>query len=228
MKRGCLIALVIPVVLVLGFVGSCSLRYPTYTIRYRLTVNAVVEGVTHSGSSVVEMRIVTQPQWIAEVPPWYFRATGEATFVDLDEGRNLVGVLWPKPSRSAGYYDQGFPYNYLVFKAFDVPFLVEHARDFTGLQGERRLEQRDWPAFVTFRNVGDPSSVQSVDPKALATILGKDVRIDSVTVAITQEPVTRNLAQKLPWLDTQVRPREYPVVSSPEISQRALIRDDPR
>jgi hypothetical protein len=227
MKRGCLISLAIPVVVVFGLVASCSLRYPTYTIRYRLTVNAVVEGVAHSGSSVVEMRVVTQPQLIGEVPPWYFRATGEATFVDLGDGRNLVAVLWPKPRRSAGYYEQGFPYNYLVFKAFHVPFLVEHARDLTGLQGERRLEERDWPAFVTFRDVVDPSSVQSVDPKALATTFGNDVRIESVTVAITQEPVTRNLAQKLPWLDTQVRPREYPVVSSPEISQRSLMRDDP-
>jgi hypothetical protein len=61
MKRGCLISLAIPVVVVLGLVASCSLRYPTYTIRYRLTVNAVVEGVAHSGSSVVEMRVVTQP-----------------------------------------------------------------------------------------------------------------------------------------------------------------------
>jgi hypothetical protein len=227
MKRGLFIALVIPVVVVLGLVGAYSWRYPTYTIRYRLTVNAVAEGVPHSGSSIVEMRIV---QWLSEVPPWKFQVTGEATYVDLGDGRNLVAVLWYKPNRTAGfYYDLGgAPYYYLVFKAFDVPVLVEHARDLIRLRGERSLKQRDWPPFVTFRDVRDPSSVQSIDPKALSTTFGNDVRIDSVTVAITQEPVTRNLAQKLPWLAALVGPQVYPVDNSnPEISRGSLVREDP-
>lgn len=219
MKRGCLIALAIPVVAVLGFVAGYSMLYPAYTVRYRLTVNAIADGLPHSGSSVIEMRVKTQPQLVFDMPPWLFRISGEAVFVDLGNGRNLVAVLDPRPSRGSMAY-------MLPFKAFKIPFAVERARDLGGLQGERRLEQKDWPAFVTFRNVGDPSSVESVDPKDLAKTLGDGVRIESVIVAITQEPVTHNLAQSLPWLTAELNPQEILALSTRQISRGAFVRND--
>jgi hypothetical protein len=176
------------------------------------------------------MRIAIQPQWLL-LPPWQFNVTGEATFVDLGDGRNLIAMLWYKPSRTAGSYYElgGAPYYYHVFNAFDLPVTVEHLQDLTSLRGERPLKQKDWPPFATFRDVQDSSSVQSIDAKALQMTLGSD-RIDSVTVAITQEPATRNLAKKLPWLANLGEGlRTYPIVNSnPEISRGSLVQEDPR
>jgi hypothetical protein len=231
MKRGCLILLALPVIVAYGAWVGWRWAYPTYMVRYRLTVNAVAGGVPHSGSSVVEMRIVTQPHWLLAIPPWKFNVTGEATFVDLGYGRNLVAMLGYKPARTAGsYFDLGgAPYYYHVFNAFDVPVVAEHAQDLTSLRGERPLKHKDWPPFATFCDVQDPFSVQSIDAKASPMTLGNDVRIDSVTVTITQEPATRSLAEKLPWLaELGEGSRIYPVNNAnPEISQGSLVQEDP-
>jgi hypothetical protein len=232
MKRGCLIVLAVPVIVVFGLWVSWPLLYPTYTVRYRLTVNAIVKGIPHSGSSVIELRVKTQPQFIAEVPPWLFYISGEAAFVDLGDSRNLVAVLAPvgqdQNARATKPPYRGSVAYQLPFKAFKVRAVVEHAKELRNLEGERRLEQKDWPSFVTFRDVNDPFSVESVDLNDLARTLGDGARIESVTVAITQEPVTHGLQQSLPWLGTQLSLQDIYALAKRQISVGAFVRDDQR
>jgi hypothetical protein len=69
-------------------IAAVSIGFPTYTHRYRLTVEVNTPDGVRSGSSVFE---VTRSV-IALGPPT-FRVHGEAAFVDLGNGRNVVAVL---------------------------------------------------------------------------------------------------------------------------------------
>ena len=81
-------------ILVFGLVAATGLFvgypwiYPTYTIRYRLTINAIVGEQPHSGSSVIELQVKTQPK-VLDNPRWAFRVDGEAVFVELGKDCNL-------------------------------------------------------------------------------------------------------------------------------------------
>jgi hypothetical protein len=220
MKRGCLLALAIPVVAVAALLAAYPLHYPTYVVRYRLTVNAVVGEQSHSGSTVIEVRVKRQPQLVADMPPLRFSITGEATFVDLGDGRNLVAGLSPGPSRGSDAVG-------VLSRAFNLPFAADNVFQLKNLRGERRLGPADWPAFVTFRNVSDPLSVEPVDSSALGSAFGVSARIESVTLAVTEAPVTHDLEQHLPWLSAPLSSQEMLVLARRQFSRGEFIRNDP-
>ena len=68
MRRGQKIALSIALV-VGGSLTMCKLAYPTYTYRYKMTINVEADGKLYSGSSVIEVRLVKQMQLTTEMPP---------------------------------------------------------------------------------------------------------------------------------------------------------------
>jgi hypothetical protein len=66
---------------------------PTYKYRYRLTLAVEANGEMHSGSSVVEVREWRTSEWSLNPHLWLTKVSGEATFVDLGQGRALVALL---------------------------------------------------------------------------------------------------------------------------------------
>ena len=215
---------VLGTLLVLALVGASLLIlnydriYPAYAVRYRLTVTVLVDGTHHSGSSVVEIRVKTQPR-LLDSPPWSFRVDGEATFVDLGNGRNLVATLAPGPNK-------GLDATGILFRAFGIPFVVDRAADLTNVQGEKHLAPTDWPAFVTFRQTDKPLSIESVNPSSLDETLGTNVRIEDVTLTITRDAVTRNLAQNLRWLASPLDIQDTIALAKRHFGRRDFIRSD--
>lgn len=211
--------LVLCIVGMIGLYVSYPWIYPTYTTRYRLTVNAAIGEQRYSGSSVIEVRVKTQPQ-VLDTPRWAFRVNGEATFVDLGSGRNLVAPLSPGPSKGSAAVN-------VLFRAFHIPFLAENAVNLKNVSGERRLAPADWPAFVTFRDVDHPLSVEVVNPPALENTFGAGARIESVTLAITDDPVTRGLEQSLPWLASALSDQDKFALAKRHFSRSLFIRNEP-
>jgi hypothetical protein len=76
-----------------AIVGTISigiaLKYPTYTHRYRLTVEVDTPDGVRSGSSVIEV-LRSDMGWFPFSQGLYdFRVHGEAAFVDLGANRNV-------------------------------------------------------------------------------------------------------------------------------------------
>lgn len=63
-------------------------------------------------------------------------------------------------------------------------------------------ERSAYPMLVTFSDLGDPASVERVDPDDLAASFGDGVRLKRVTVQMTDDPVTTGITTRLPWLIT--------------------------
>jgi hypothetical protein len=58
------------------------------------------------------------------------------------------------------------------------------------------------PTLVRFRDINDPRTIDVVDPADLTASFGPNIRLKSVTVQITDKPVTyTNIDQILPYAD---------------------------
>lgn len=173
--------------------------------RYKLTVAVDTSEGTKRASNVVEVRFTS-----VRIPAQgvMHDLNGEALYVDLGKGRRPLIVLLSKrfSQRRNGevrWSRDGGPNN---------PLLAEFCGDATARElldlvqcvsktrGSHRISLDDVPDLVTFANIDKPDSVVLVDPHDLAATFGSDVTWNAVTLEITDEPVTRNINKKLPWL----------------------------
>lgn len=180
-------ALVIAVVLY-------NFSYPTYTCRYRMTVNVEVNGKLRSGSSVIEFRISKQMPFLPSVNPIRFRAVGEAVYVDLDGQRGLVALL--KSGEFAT--DEGFP-----LRVVPAHFSIDMDRQLASLprlRGKWELPAKEFPTLVTFSDANRSASLKIVHPDLLEQAFGAGVRLRGIFIEMTTDPVTHGLASRLPFL----------------------------
>jgi hypothetical protein len=71
-------------------------------------------------------------------------------------------------------------------------------------RGPIALPQKLYPNFLRFRDIKDPTTAELVDPDNLAKSFGPSIRLVRVTIEITDEAVTRDIRNVLPWLSRNV------------------------
>ena len=62
------------------------------------------------------------------------------------------------------------------------------------------IATRQLSDLVTFANVNNPKSVILVDPDDLTATLGRGVSWRSITLEVTDEPLTKEMDEHLPWV----------------------------
>lgn len=164
----------------------------TENYRYKLTLTLNTPDGPKTASNIVAMRIVAGRLGVGH------DMRGEALYVDMGVGkRPLVALLTaqnpPLISRKDGGWAEIGPYFLgLVFPSKtleDAPLHEPHAM----LPGQL-------PDLLTFANTDDPTSAIAVDPEDLEATLGAGISWGSLTVELTDEPVTSGLSKMLPWL----------------------------
>jgi hypothetical protein len=158
-----------------------SAAYPTFTYRFRLTLNVDTSRGLKSGSSEMTVRYRSYPAWVTlgnntgEVT-----LTGEAVFVDLGPGeqgqpRNVVALL------TIGRQGEVFDFYVVPERAFE-PMLSSRQpygkgpsiqAQISALPVGTRAELRgdQLPNLVTFSNPADPSTARTpnrVSPRKIA------------------------------------------------------------
>jgi len=69
------------------------------------------------------------------------------------------------------------------------------------------MDFKQYPLLVTFSDVDDPKSLQKLDPDNLAAIFGEGYKLKSITLEITDEPVTKGrVEQVLGWWNSLTVP----------------------
>ncbi|MCA3559513.1 MAG: hypothetical protein IOC82_00600 [Aestuariivirga sp.] len=123
------------------------------------------------------------------------RLGGEAVVVEVAKGRYLFALL-----------QQYRPQTEILFFPDEAP--LESAYKLNSRKGEVLTVPREmYPMLVTFGNLSSPASVQQVDPANLAATFGPGYALKSITLEITDEPVTKGWANKLlPWLGPYPEP----------------------
>ena len=179
---------------VAGFV-LYKIAYPTYSCRYRMTVNVEVDGQLRSGSSVIEFWASKRPR----VPGSILMKTGvvgEAVFVDLGGQRNIVALLASGPYAE----NTGFPEG-VVNSHFKLNLLDDrHAASLSALRGRWELPSQDLPNLVTFSNPDDPATVRLLRADQLEQFFGSGVRWRGIVIEMTTDPATHMIESRLPWV----------------------------
>ena len=208
MKRLGILALVAVAIYV-----AWAVAYPTYTHRYRLTIEVDTPEGVRSGSSVIEVTRNDARLLRFGGAQYIFKVRGEAVFIDLGAGRNVIGLL------AMGAYAQFIdPLISLAIEAYGYDKWDEDA--WAGrrpLQGPVELKPPFIPTLVAFSDLSDPKTVrvvyaadvrESAGPRRqpyvavdrLAEFLGPGVRFERARLEATRDDVTRTIEQKLPWI----------------------------
>ncbi|RFB76661.1 hypothetical protein [Methylovirgula sp. 4M-Z18] len=185
--------------LILGCIAIWKISYPTYSFRYRLTLNVQVNGIVRSGSSVIEMIYWPKPTWYyAGGPSVDFHVRGTAPTVDLGEKGLLFAVFEP------GYGHEGF--ELLPLQAYGVVPL----NSVVGDPGLRRLSAMQQPRIdippnlvpelVRFRNIDNPKTAENVDPRNLSATFGTGVDLLDATLEPTSDAISEMPSNWPDWL----------------------------
>lgn len=153
----------------------------------KLTVTVETPQGEKSGSAVTNVVWGEHSSFTASYPGGY---SGEATVVHLG-GQNYLFALIGEKTKYAGmmtFLGRAQP-SEETFKAMEK------------MRGVRPVPRKYIPQLVTFSNIDNPASVKQVDPDDLAATFGPGYRLKSVTLEITDEPVTDGEVEKvLGWL----------------------------
>lgn len=194
------------------------LVYPSNAVRYRLTAEVETPEGIQTGSVVNDILFYTQPTTLTQGSVGRGnRVRGEALVVDLGERGKLFGLLIgklsdgstgdPRPAQMIlDLYapdwrngEAGYRHAISILKPTETP---------------QALPKKYWPFFVTFRDPGDPTTVESVDTDNLADRFGSGVKLTRMTtqlvdagtwpldgIGLSGTPRTSKIEELLPWLD---------------------------
>lgn len=183
--------------------------FPSVTVRYRLTLEALVDGVSKGGSGVFEVVYSTNPRLLGAASEIQSKVTGEAITMDLGR-RGLLLVLLAAGENPRSSPEDIIPYTFSLTQGGGG------ARDFkfiAALKGELNLPFDLLPLAIILSDPSNPSSVARVDGGAFPVELGQDVRLVRANIKILDDGIwplsllgisgTRpnaEIAARLPWL----------------------------
>ncbi|MCZ4288704.1 hypothetical protein [Hoeflea alexandrii] len=151
--------------------------------RQKVTVTMVTPNGEVSGASVMEV------SWSGGIPfivgdarGGGFKLTGEAPVVKLGNGRHLFALI--------DGMDSKLLYQ-LRNKDGRGASMKDNSRAILGLKEPLVLPVGVYPLLVTFADINDPASVARVDPDDVAASFGPGYALSSITLAITDEKVTK-------------------------------------
>ena len=172
--------------------------------KYRLTVEVDTPGGLKAASGVLSVhpdRGYSRRGHTA--------TKGDAVFVDLGGGRNLVALL--------AHIDKTVDLdgiNYVALRAYRAAGRNPSFNELSGMTGVAAVTGTLIPVLVTFADPNDPATARSVAPDGLEAVFGNGFRLHGITAQVVPngfwpldfggplgEPVTRGIEAKLKWLN---------------------------
>jgi hypothetical protein len=161
------------------------------------------EGIK-TGSAVREVSASSGVKVFQEESGASVHVRGEAVVVDLGKRGALFALLRGK--KLGDDYGYGIVFNAFGYRAGSLT--PEGIRYFSQKTGSVVLEPENYPQLVRFRDLHDPMSVEEItvettndnSAKQLEEAFGSGVKIKQITLEMTKDDVTSEIAKWLPWL----------------------------
>ncbi len=232
--KGCLsiVAIIAAIVLVFGWLILDGSTTGARTIHYRLTLVVDTPEGERSGSSVVQM-VIRFPGGLTKAQGWGITTAvlGEATTVDLGARGLLVAVLVSERSLSAGrtgpyglqFRESDYRGQYRDHDGSSAEF-ASYLDELNRVKPKTEIASDHLPMLVRFRDPKDQTTVERVDPADLAASFGPGVKLKSVTMEITDDPVTKTIESRLPWL---AKDKDAPRLLKKPDGMSAALKDTP-
>lgn len=193
-----------PLALLAALVIGDQIRINRPAHKYRLTVEVETPDGTKSASSVLAVHPDRSYTRRGQT-----RTLGDAVFVDLGQGKNLVALLAHVDGKLV--LDD---INYVALRAYTeasgkrVPF-----SEMSRLTGTVPVKGALIPVLIAFVDPAVPGSARVVRPEEAEAVLGPGYRLRRISAEVVPngywpldfggplgEPVTRGIEAKLPWL----------------------------
>ena len=172
--------------------------------KYRLTVDVETPAGLKSASGVLA---ITPDRGYSNRGKT--RTSGDAVFVDLGGGKNLVALL----AHLDGKLDLD-AINYVALRAYgEAGGQRVSFNQMSRMTGIVPVTGALIPVLAAFADAADPTTMRIVAPDNLEAALGPDYRLHRITAEVVPngfwpidfggplgEPVTRGIHAKLPWL----------------------------
>ncbi|MEH2524893.1 MULTISPECIES: hypothetical protein [unclassified Bradyrhizobium] len=165
--------------------------------RYKLTLAVNTADGVKRGSSVAE---VTFFEVSIPARGIMHKLRGEALYLDLGPGAPPLIALIGRQTQPSSR--QWRPTTQLS-RLYDIPLsadVMDTLAQIARKRGARTIAPNELPDLVTFANVNDPSTVTEVDPNNLQATLAPGVNWNEITLEVTDEPITKGIEEKLPWI----------------------------
>jgi hypothetical protein len=193
-----------PLVLLAALVIGDQIRINRPGHKYRLTVEVETPEGLKSASGV--MAVHPDRSYSRG---GHTRTKGDAVWVDLGGGRNLVALL--------AHVDTSVELdgmNYVALRAYNAAAGGRRVsfNDMNRVTGVVPVTGALIPVLVSFSDPADPATARAVPPEAVEAALGKGFRLHGISAesvpngawpldfgGLLGEPVTRGIEAKLPW-----------------------------
>jgi hypothetical protein len=193
-----------PLALLAALVIGDQIRINRPGHKYRLTVEVETPEGVKSASGV--MAVHPDRSYSRG---GHTRTKGDAVFVDLGGGKNLVALLAQIDDKSVDLDGT----NYVALRAYNAAGRKVSFNEMSRATGPVPVKGPLIPLLVTFTDKGDPATARTVPPDQLEARFGKSFDLRSVSAEVVPnglwpldfggplgEPVTRGIEAKLPWL----------------------------
>jgi len=203
--------------------GCYRLIWPTYAWNQKLTLTVETPQGEVTGSGIVRVVWSDSPDLFGDAPHWHTKVRGEATVVELGEEKYLFALI----GGAERFGLRVFHERRLPQDTDGLASIIRHVA--AGRRGVARpVPPEAMPLLVTFTDIADPTTVRRVDPDDLAATFGPGYVLKSVTLAITDEPVTRGDVEKvLAWILEAGYTRSNVVPRQPDAPIRTLSEMTP-
>jgi hypothetical protein len=185
--------------------------YPSATVRYRLTLQAEVDGKPVSGFGVIEAYYGKALRLLGASAEFQSFARGQAVMLDLGTRGVLFALLKeggnPRSSPEQLFFVAlGYPYGLGSYQRHvDASMAHEvgpaiRAMAFGTLSGKSGpLAPDQLPLLVRFRDINDPKTVERVDPANLSAAFGHGVRLTAARIDTVPSGLWPFNLLDLPW-----------------------------
>lgn len=193
-----------PLALLAALVIGDQIRINRPGHKYRLTVEVETPDGRKSASGVLAVHPDRSYSRGGKT-----RTVGDAVFVDLGGGKNLVALLAHVDGKLV--LDD---INYVALRAYTAASGRRVSfNEMNRLSGVVPVKEALIPVLVSFADPANPGSARAVAPDDAEAVLGKGYRLQGVSAEVVPngywpvdfggalgEPVTRGIQAKLPWL----------------------------
>jgi hypothetical protein len=198
------------VCIVAAIYGTFLATFPTTTINYRLTLEAMTPDGPKTGSGVIQVSYGSDFNLNGGGRKGSIKVTGEAVYLDLGRDRNLFVTLSEQSLGRSGDRDeplagetapQWLPVQIFGFKWDwgDERKLAQQLRA-ARAKGPKDVPLIALPTTVTFRDLADPKSVELVDPRDIGANFGQGYVMTRAQIELVNDGVKWNIREVLPWL----------------------------
>jgi hypothetical protein len=189
--------------------GGYAIFPSNYRYRYKMIVAVDTPKGVKRGYAVLETLVSKSNINLGEFnPKRTIETKGEAVAVDLPGGQTLFALI-PEDTLAQATLDPEWE-NDWVESAKRIRAGLTPGELVVMKPGvpERFAKPNGYPKLVRFRDLRDPRSLELVDPNNLSASFGSGVRLQLITLQVTDEKMTSVIDKKIEWIDHLDRYRQ--------------------